>query len=186
MSRVRRARACSPRRFRATRRDPGDRGELFAETGFAATTVREIADAAGILSGSLYHHFDSKESMVDELVHEFLDGLAARPTAAGRRRGDDPVTTLRTLVRSRPSTAIGADRATVAVMVNEWNLLRAVPALRLPARDLTRRPSASGWACSNAARESGAFRPDLDPWMLYRMIRDAIWVSVRWYRPDGP
>ena len=36
-------------------------GELFAEKGYRATTVREIADAAGILSGSLYPHFDSKE-----------------------------------------------------------------------------------------------------------------------------
>ena len=33
---------------------------LFAERGFKNTTVRDIADAAGILSGSLYHHFDSK------------------------------------------------------------------------------------------------------------------------------
>jgi len=40
-------------------------GELFAQKGFRATTVREIADAAGILSGSLYHHFDSKESIAD-------------------------------------------------------------------------------------------------------------------------
>src|SRR5215472_18769414 len=38
-------------------------GELFAQKGYRATTVREIADAAGILSGSLYHHFDSKESI---------------------------------------------------------------------------------------------------------------------------
>ncbi|MFC5099382.1 helix-turn-helix domain-containing protein [Kibdelosporangium philippinense] len=33
---------------------------MFAERGFRATTVRDIADAAGILSGSLYHHFDSR------------------------------------------------------------------------------------------------------------------------------
>src|SRR5436305_11634457 len=51
--------------------------QLFAERGFAATTVREIADAAGILSGSLYHHFDSKESMADELVHDMLDRVLA-------------------------------------------------------------------------------------------------------------
>ena len=50
-------------------------GELFAERGYANTTVREIADAAGILSGSLYHHFDSKESMVDEILTGFLDEL---------------------------------------------------------------------------------------------------------------
>ena len=36
-------------------------GALFAQRGFKNTTVRDIADAAGILSGSLYHHFDSKE-----------------------------------------------------------------------------------------------------------------------------
>src|SRR6476661_10577149 len=48
---------------------------LFAERGLRATTVRDIADAAGILSGSLYHHFDSKESMVDEILRGFLDDL---------------------------------------------------------------------------------------------------------------
>src|ERR1700726_2703490 len=51
---------------------------LFAERGLRATTVRDIADAAGILSGSLYHHFDSKESMVDEILREFLDDLFGR------------------------------------------------------------------------------------------------------------
>src|ERR671930_412692 len=51
---------------------------LFAERGLRATTVRDIADAAGILSGSLYHHFDSKESMVDEILRRFLDTLFDR------------------------------------------------------------------------------------------------------------
>jgi hypothetical protein len=32
---------------------------------------------------------------------------------------------------------------------------------------------------------SGAFRADLDPRMTYRFLRDAIWVSVRWYQPTG-
>ena len=52
--------------------------DLFAERGFVPTTVRDIADAAGILSGSLYHHFDSKESMVDEILRTFLDELFTR------------------------------------------------------------------------------------------------------------
>src|SRR6195952_6081363 len=49
--------------------------KLFAERGFKNTTVRDIADAAGILSGSLYHHFDSKESIVDELLDSFQQEL---------------------------------------------------------------------------------------------------------------
>src|SRR5690348_1363077 len=62
---------------------PGDRrsellaiaAELFATKGFRNTTVRDIADAAGILSGSLYHHFTSKEQMVDEILRTFQDEL---------------------------------------------------------------------------------------------------------------
>ena len=34
--------------------------------------------AAGILSGSLYHHFDSKEAIVDELLRDFLEDLFGR------------------------------------------------------------------------------------------------------------
>ena len=51
---------------------------MFAERGLRATTVRDIADSAGILSGSLYHHFKSKEQMVDEVLRDFLDWLFGR------------------------------------------------------------------------------------------------------------
>src|SRR6201991_1412924 len=56
--------------------------ELFARKGFQATTVREIADEAGILSGSLYHHFDSKESIVDDILSAFFNELMAANRAA--------------------------------------------------------------------------------------------------------
>ena len=39
----------------------------FAERGVASTTVRDIGAAAGILSGSLYHHFESKEQILGEV-----------------------------------------------------------------------------------------------------------------------
>ena len=52
---------------------------LFAETGLR-TSLQDIADACGIRPGSLYHHFDSKEAIVVELIeryHAELDQLAA-------------------------------------------------------------------------------------------------------------
>src|ERR1700729_2594972 len=57
----------------------------FAERGFSAGTVREIAERASTLSGSLYYHFDSKEQMVKEVVDAYLDELidAYRLIAAG-------------------------------------------------------------------------------------------------------
>jgi AcrR family transcriptional regulator len=42
----------------------------FAEFGFEATTVRQIADDVNILSGSLYHHFATKDEMLHEIVHD--------------------------------------------------------------------------------------------------------------------
>src|SRR6476660_9002230 len=51
---------------------------MFAERGLRATTVRDIADSAGILSGSLYHHFKSKEQMVEEVLQDFLAWLFGR------------------------------------------------------------------------------------------------------------
>jgi AcrR family transcriptional regulator len=41
---------------------------LFAERGYGATTVRDIGERAGMLSGSLYSHFASKEAILAELV----------------------------------------------------------------------------------------------------------------------
>jgi AcrR family transcriptional regulator len=43
---------------------------LFASSGLR-TTLRDIADASGILAGSLYHHFDSKEAIIIELVRRY-------------------------------------------------------------------------------------------------------------------
>lgn len=44
--------------------------QRFAESGFAATTVRQIADDVDILSGSLFHHFTTKEQMLHEILRE--------------------------------------------------------------------------------------------------------------------
>jgi len=55
---------------------------LFAETGMR-TSLQDIADACGIRPGSLYHHFESKEDIVGQLIeryHDELDRVAARAT----------------------------------------------------------------------------------------------------------
>jgi AcrR family transcriptional regulator len=156
--------------------------ELFAERGFAATTVREIADAAGILSGSLYHHFDSKESMADELVRELLERVLAEYRAIVAR-GDDPAPTLRALVRAA-FTAIADERATVALMVNEWNVFAQYPRFAY-LRDIEEETERLWVEVLERGAEAGAFRAAVEPRMMYRLMRDAIWVSVRWYRNDG-
>lgn len=47
---------------------------LFASAG-VRTTLKNIADASGILTGSLYHHFESREAIIVELVRRYQDEL---------------------------------------------------------------------------------------------------------------
>lgn len=155
---------------------------IFADKGYASTTVREIADSAGILSGSLYHHFESKESMLHEIMHGFLDYTVERyrETIAA---GGDPLDILRALVRDA-FTALGANPSALAVMINEFNLLVQFPRfdyLRDGAEETERL-----WSEVIAdGMRVGVIRSDIEPRMIYRFMRDTIWISVRWYHPDG-
>jgi AcrR family transcriptional regulator len=60
--------------------------QLFAEKGFEGSTTRDIADAAGIASGTLFNYFAIKEVILASLAAEALAGARwelARGTAAG-------------------------------------------------------------------------------------------------------
>ncbi|MDP9861127.1 MULTISPECIES: TetR/AcrR family transcriptional regulator [Streptosporangium] len=158
--------------------------ELFARKGFQATTVREIAEEAGILSGSLYHHFDSKETIVDEVLTTFLDDLVGRYRAALEQEGE-PRAILSEMVRIGFST-LEPHRAAITVMQNDWNYLRSLPGDRfdylVKAEDEVERMWVEQIKRGQAV---GQFRADVDPKLTYRMIRDTIWVAVRWFRPGG-
>ena len=49
----------------------------FAQRGFDATTVRDIADAAGLKASNLYRYFESKDSMIREILGHFSEQLLA-------------------------------------------------------------------------------------------------------------
>ncbi len=72
-----------------TRHTPADRREqllnvarvIFAQRGYQATTMDDVATAAGFTKPILYQHFASKESLYNEIVQgastQLLEGLAA-------------------------------------------------------------------------------------------------------------
>ena len=61
---------------------------LIASSGLR-TSLQEIADAAGILPGSLYHHFESKEAILVELIRRYQDDLN-RIGQTAQARLDEP------------------------------------------------------------------------------------------------
>jgi AcrR family transcriptional regulator len=47
---------------------------LFAEKGFAATNIQDIAEAAGISMGLMYRHYPSKDVLVSSLLESAMEG----------------------------------------------------------------------------------------------------------------
>ena len=156
--------------------------KLFAERGFKNTTVRDIADAAGILSGSLYHHFDSKESMVDEILRTFQDELFGRYDEI-LASDADPRAKLEQAVRVS-FDAIDQHHSEVAIFQNDAAYLGTLEGFGY----LEERHAQSREVWMTLLREgtgAGVLRADLDVDLVYRFIRDTVWVAVNWYRPGG-
>ncbi|QFG26294.1 TetR/AcrR family transcriptional regulator [Actinomadura sp. WMMB 499] len=156
--------------------------EVFASQGYSATTVRKVADAAGILGGSLYYHFDSKESMADEILSTFLDDMWAsyeRVLDEGRSARDTlegiVVESFRSIDRHRPA---------VVIYQNESKHLATSERFRY-LLDSQRRFEEMWLALLDRGVREGAFRADLDRTLIYRFIRDTVWVAANWYQPGG-
>jgi AcrR family transcriptional regulator len=156
---------------------------MFAERGLRATTVRDIADSAGILSGSLYHHFKSKEQMVEEVLRDFLDWLFGRYEEIVEIE-PNPLERLKGLFLTS-FEAIEHRHAQVVIYQDEAKRLSSLPQFDFV--DIRNKEQRTMWLdLLNEGIEQGCFRPDIDVDVVYRFIRDTTWVSVRWYQPGGP
>jgi AcrR family transcriptional regulator len=156
---------------------------MFAERGLRATTVRDIADSAGILSGSLYHHFSSKEEMVDELLRGFLDWLFDRYQQIVAEE-PNPLERLKGLFMAS-FEAIEDRHAQVVIYQDEAKRLSGQERFAY-VEDRNKEQRKMWLDLLNQGIEEGYFRPDIDVDLVYRFIRDTTWVSVRWYQPGGP
>jgi TetR/AcrR family transcriptional regulator, cholesterol catabolism regulator len=157
-------------------------GELFARKGYRATTVREIADAAGILSGSLYYHFDSKESIGDEILSSFLNAVLADYRAAVAS-GGNPRAVIEQIVRSTSHT-LGRHRAALAMLENDWNYFSTQPRFGYLRESLGEIEQT--WITQlELGQRAGLFRADLDAKLTYRLLRDVLWIPAQWRRGGG-
>ena len=115
-------------------RDDGNRrhallsaaAQLFRRKGFAATTTRDIAAAAGMHSGSPFYHFKSKDALLFAVMEQGMHTALANQQAAFGVPGYaalPPAQQLRALVHAHFAVLLGPGNDFVPVMLYEWRSL---------------------------------------------------------------
>ena len=163
-----------------TRRDQIKRvaARLFVERGVGGTSVRDIADGVGLLSGSLYHHFSSKDAIAFAILDDFIKDLNARyasvlPHVSGMREE------LRALLHSSIEVA---EKHPYATEIYQNELSFHGPQAPPEIADAVRRANQFWVDTATRASESGQLRPGLDPEEFSRTVRESVWWSVRQHR----
>jgi len=105
---------------------------IFREKGYHGTSVRDIAEAVGLLKGSLYHYIRSK----DELLARLFEGLledTVRELGSIVARDASPEARLRDMVRAY-ADAVMAHHDAVGLYLREWRSLPPAELAGLGAR----------------------------------------------------
>lgn len=154
--------------------------QLFASSGLRVS-LKEIADACGILPGSLYHHFDSKEAIIVELVRRYredLDRIAS--TTLDTLRGSDAVSIEDRIVALGRSIASCGVRHRAALLLTQYDPPAASG--HEMARLASQIPAAVEGAMFELVRQgraAGVIRPGIDLSLLSdRLCRSMFHVGV--------
>ncbi|WP_017939342.1 TetR/AcrR family transcriptional regulator [Zestomonas thermotolerans] len=153
---------------------------LFRTKGFERTTVRDLASAVGIQSGSIFHHFKSKDEILRSVMEETILYNIALMRAALAEAGTVRERVL-ALIRCELQSIIGGTGEAMAVLVFEWrSLSEQGQAHILKLRDLYEEL----WMdVLSEAKEAGYFKGD--PFILRRFLTGALSWTTTWYRAEG-
>lgn len=169
-----------PTPSQAKRRILDAAARLFRTRGFARSTVRELAEEVGILSGSLFHHFKSKDEILFAVMEEVIidmDACLADRLAMARNSEER----IRTLIRNQLEFTHGLRADATAVLVHEWNALSSEGQTVLLER---RRRYFDRWHEVFAeARTQGLI--GVDPTVLQQLLHGAVVWTGYWYDPNG-
>ncbi len=153
---------------------------LFDAHGYDRTSVRQLADAVGLQSGSLFHHFDSKESILLAVLEHTIELMIERLAAAAAAPGDSRQR-LEALIRAELELLHGATRHGVAVAFFQWRSLSTQSQQQI--LKLRERYETIWLEALELAHRDGLIVTD--PFLTRRLLTGAHGWTIYWYRPDG-
>lgn len=153
---------------------------LFRNKGYERTTVRDLAAAVGIQSGSIFHHFKSK----DEILRSVMEETIVYNTALMRAALDEVDTVperVLALIRCELQSIMGGSGEAMAVLVYEWRSLSTEGQARVLAlRDVYEQL----WLqVLGEAKEAGYIKGDV--FVTRRFLTGALSWTTTWFRAQG-
>jgi AcrR family transcriptional regulator len=155
---------------------------LFQQRGYDATSMNDVASALKLSKGGLYHHFQSKDEILFEIMNHAMEITRERVLAPSRSI-IDPEDRLRFLIRRHMEVVLSPRDREITVMLHENHPLP--PALRK--RINQRKKEYVHFVESLIAdvqrskNSKGAVSPRAAAFALLGMIN---WI-YQWYKPEG-
>ena len=155
---------------------------LFRRKGFERTTVRDLAQEVGIQSGSIFHHFKTKEEILRHVMIEvilFNTERMRRELAAA----DSPRDKLLALIRAELISINGDTGEAMAVLTNEWRSLK--PDSQEEILKLRDTYEQMWLAILREAQAAELIPAAVDAFILRRFLTGALAWSNFWFDPNG-
>ncbi|PRB09535.1 TetR/AcrR family transcriptional regulator [Microbacterium sp. MYb62] len=155
----------------------------FNEYGYDATSIGMLAERLGLSKSAIYHHFGSKDEILDLALDAALSGLEAvveDPLPGGTAEASSATARLEHVLR-------GAVHVLVDQLPAVTLLLRVRGNTEVERKALVRRRAFDRriTALVSEAQSEGALRADIDASVVARLAFGMINSIVEWYRPGG-
>ena len=155
---------------------------LFQQQGYDATSMNDVAAALKLSKGGLYHHFQSKDEILFNLMNHALDITQERVVDAVRGI-TDPEERLRMLLRRHIEVVMSVRDREITVMLHENHPLPPAMRRRVNARkkDYVHFVENLIAEVQRGRGSQGNVSPRASAFALLGMIN---WI-YQWYRPEG-
>jgi TetR/AcrR family transcriptional regulator, cholesterol catabolism regulator len=151
--------------------------KVFAERGIKAATVRDIGDAAGILSGSLYYHFKSKDEIALDLLLPNMEASHASAVSICAQLSGLPA--MAALIRDAV-LASAAEPDVSVILRKDARLFAEMPTLA-PIEALRAKIVSLWFTAIEQGIAAGEIRKGIDPQIVARAILDGTSGASRWF-----
>ncbi|HEY4902254.1 MAG TPA: TetR/AcrR family transcriptional regulator [Candidatus Sulfotelmatobacter sp.] len=157
-------------------------GRLFQQRGYDATSMNDVAAALKLSKGGLYHHFQSKDEILYQIMNHAMDITQERVIDPVRRIAD-PEQALRALIRLHIEVVLSPRDREITVMLHENHPLPPSLRKKINARkkEYVRFLENLITEVQKFRRATGKVSPRAAAFALLGMIN---WI-YQWYKPEG-